>query len=178
MPDDDTNKDLWMIASQPTSTSFAIAGSKEGAIVFKVGEKLEALRFEPNGQIYVQGRLATTDIEVIQGLKDWLSTAQPSGRIRPESPCGMCLRRISYDDGMVKPTWSSTWMHEMCATRAEEYRQLLEIVGAALVLKQETSLLQAHKDKVPSVVLQIMLDHLPENLQKAALETQLEKHNG
>lgn len=177
--DDDTNKDMWMIAAQPSSTSFSVAGSKEGAIIFMVGEKLEALRFEPNGEIYVQSRLALTDIEVVQGLKNWLDTALPSGRIRPESPCGLCLRPITFNDSMCRPLWSATWMHETCASRADEYRKLQEVVGAALVFKQETSFLHANEDVVQSAkILRTLLDALPENLQKAALESQLENVHG
>lgn len=44
---------------------------ESNTITFKTWE-LEVLKFYPNWDIFVQGRLAENDIEVVQGFREWL----------------------------------------------------------------------------------------------------------
>ena len=51
-----------------------------GRILFYTGttpefESSEVLRFEPNGDIFVRGKLAANDLEVVDGIRDWFAAA-------------------------------------------------------------------------------------------------------
>jgi hypothetical protein len=36
----------------------------------------EVMRFEPNGDIFIRGRLAANDKEIVDALREWLLTAR------------------------------------------------------------------------------------------------------
>lgn len=41
----------------------------------------EMLKFMPNGDIFIYGRLATNDMEVVEGIREWLKS---TGYIKPK----------------------------------------------------------------------------------------------
>lgn len=43
------------------------------AIEFSTGQQTPVLQFRPNGDIYIQGRLAANDMEVVEGMRRLLS---------------------------------------------------------------------------------------------------------
>lgn len=59
-----------------------------GELIFYGQDNVEYLRFTPNGDIYVRGKLVENDKEVVQGLRDFLKAPRPmppgGGRIRFE----------------------------------------------------------------------------------------------
>ncbi len=176
-------KDIWMVrATAPTT--FAIAGDNEG-ICFRVGKELEVLRLSEDGKIYVHGREAANDLEVISGLKEWLRVAryQPvtlpgtskQSALIPER-CSFCLQRF-YED-QARFGFNGRWFHDMCRTHWEEYDKLLGVVGAALLFKQETSFLHANEDVVQTArILRILLDELPAGLKRLAFTAQAARQN-
>jgi hypothetical protein len=46
-----------------------------GAIVFQLGDGTEALRFAPDGQVYVRGNLVEKDQLAWTALREWLAHA-------------------------------------------------------------------------------------------------------
>lgn len=44
---------------------------KQGEIVFRIGDE-ELIRFVPNGDIYVHGRLIDHDMDLVDGFRSWL----------------------------------------------------------------------------------------------------------
>ena len=46
-----------------------------GQLLFH-GQNVEYLRFESNGDIYVQGRLVENDKQVVEAVRAWLSNVQ------------------------------------------------------------------------------------------------------
>jgi hypothetical protein len=50
----------------------------DGPIIFKIGDT-EVLRFESNGNIFIQGRAAAHDREVVDAMREFL---RASGRLR------------------------------------------------------------------------------------------------
>lgn len=43
------------------------------SIKFFVNGNTEMLRLDPNGDIYIKGRLAENDLEVVNGMRDFLA---------------------------------------------------------------------------------------------------------
>jgi len=53
----------------------SIMDTKQGEIVF-VCEFKEMLKLCANGDIYIRGVLATNDIDIVLGLKEWLKKTE------------------------------------------------------------------------------------------------------
>ena len=62
--------------------NYRIAMSEPGPIRFIVQGGTEILRLCPNGEIYVRGILTTTDLQVVEGLRDWLSAFYHKDTVR------------------------------------------------------------------------------------------------
>lgn len=56
-----------------------------GNLTFQIGDT-EMLRIEPDGSFFVKGAKVTTDLEVYEGLADWLRQA----RATRQEPCPYC----------------------------------------------------------------------------------------
>ena len=46
-----------------------------GAIVFKLGDNTEVLRFAPDGKVYLRGELVHDNLEAWTGMHEWLVAA-------------------------------------------------------------------------------------------------------
>jgi hypothetical protein len=57
-------------------TAITIGPIEEGEMVFSV-KSGEVLRFKANGDIYVKGRLAENDKEVVEGIRAFLKAPDP-----------------------------------------------------------------------------------------------------
>jgi hypothetical protein len=63
--------------SEINETKLEADNSSSGDITFLVdNEKVEILKLCSNGDIYVRGRLATNDLEVVEGLRYFLINAK------------------------------------------------------------------------------------------------------
>ena len=53
-----------------------------GDVVFNVGSVDAVLRLASNGDIFVHGRLAANDLEVVDALREWLAEANRKPLLR------------------------------------------------------------------------------------------------
>ena len=58
--------------TDPISGSITFYTPISGSITFYT-ESREVLRFDANGDIFVQGRLTTNDLEIVESLKEFLT---------------------------------------------------------------------------------------------------------
>jgi hypothetical protein len=82
----------------PPLTLDALSPLEAGEIIFSVHGKdgpVEVLRFKDNGDIFVQGRLAENDKEVVEGIRIFLKAPAP----KPEGGGRVRFERILDDDG-------------------------------------------------------------------------------
>lgn len=56
----------------------------EGAIIIRVADDVEMMRFCANGDIYVRGRLATNDLDVVDGVRALLKAASYRDSLAPD----------------------------------------------------------------------------------------------
>lgn len=47
-----------------------------GAIIFELGDGTEAIRFSPDGKVYIRGELVHDNLEAWTGLRAWLVNAK------------------------------------------------------------------------------------------------------
>jgi len=75
-------------------------GVSEGEIKFELnGESGPVLHLKPSGEILVRGNPVATDIEVYNGLKDWLTGVQDKEADQPEPEAGP---RLAYVFDMIE----------------------------------------------------------------------------
>lgn len=72
-----------------------------GDISFVVGDYGEVVKLNGNGDIYVKGNLVTNDIEVINGLKEFLSMSERYTSNWKDTAAQMCSN-MEYYRGLVE----------------------------------------------------------------------------
>lgn len=111
--------------------------AKEGIQFYSTREEryTEMLRLDPNGDIFVKGKLATSDLEVVEGLREWLYSTgylQPDGRQGNRELRGLCFEAADFISGVP-------FTDEMKLREAGVLIERLRMAGTLVTLRRGRS---------------------------------------